>query len=92
MNVLRSVVPNQAWLLKGRGVVLSIGGLLFRLYRTPAPPRRRPRFLVLAIRGKAGTLCLLALDFSSSPSEAKRGRFAYQVHVSTPNASVAMSW
>ncbi len=26
MNVLRSVVPNQAWLRKGGGVFLSMGG------------------------------------------------------------------
>ena len=84
MNVLRSVVPNQAWLLKGSGVVLSIGGLLFRLHRTPAPPRRRPRFLVLAIRGKAGALRLLVLNFPSSPSAAKRGRFAYSPSISRP--------
>jgi hypothetical protein len=83
MNVARSVVPNQAWLLKGRGVVLSIwGGLLFRLHRTPAPARRRPRFRVLDIRGKAGTLRLLVLDFSSLLSEAKRGRFAYSSSIS----------
>jgi hypothetical protein len=71
MKVLRSVVPNQAWLLKGRGAVLSIwGGLLFHLHRTPAPARRRPRFLVHG--RQSGTLHLLALDFLCSTSEAKR--------------------
>src|ERR1700674_5165069 len=65
MNVLRSVVPNQAWLLKGRGVVLSIGGYCFV-------------FIVLLL------LLVVALDFSSSPSEAKRGRFAYSSSISRP--------
>jgi hypothetical protein len=54
MNVLRSVVPNQAWLLKGGGVFLSMGCSLIVLA------------LVLAV----------VLD----------------LHVSTPKASVAMSW
>ena len=81
MNVLRSVVPNQAWLLKGSGVVLSIGGLLFRLYRTPAPPRRRPRSLVLAIRGKAGDASLTKFTYrrrtlpSQSVGKSPRNRF-----------------
>src|ERR1700731_4337456 len=69
MNVLRSVVPNQAWLLKERGVFLSIGGycsvlivlvlvLLVVLEFLPFPRGKAGRF---AYGGKAGTLCLPGL-------------------------------
>ena len=56
MNVLRSVVPNQAWLLKGRRCCLIHWGAIVPSLSYSCSSSSSPSISHLAIRGKAGTL------------------------------------